>query len=384
MAIFIGPKLIKDGSAISELTRQTIAFIDGGTVWARWALHGNEVRASFTDESQMVGAIQSGLHGGPFAYLPHLRLIVSPIKLMTLPLEDLQLIARAEIEGEPVAQNERLKLIFSAHGLLTIDQLRAGMDWLGTLQLPDLDLFQVASFTDQVAIANLADWVQEHRISAATGVDAAGFAKSESRTPLEFIDFFRCYIGVSEKLSGGKAGRAELAEASQSAVHLLSPLAFHALDCPQTSPLSSPDDVALAVEMWAASGRALGFARISACVREIVLNTRFVGDENWFTHREAWARNRFEAYVETVKAITLRAKIRQPFMGQDGATCHYSMAAGDYVARVQLDPAGIIALSSLQKAASSDQIINPFGHATHDPRAPGTNMSDLAKEEQEP
>jgi len=368
MAIFIGQSLIKDGSAISELTRQAIAFIDGGTEWARWALHGPEIRAQFTDESQMVGAIQTGLHGSPFAYLPHLRLIVSPIKLMTLSLEELQLIARAEIDRGHHHKHERLKVILSTHGLLTLDQLHAGMDWLTTLHLPHLDLFQVSAFTDQVAITDLAHWVKEHRITAAMSADAARFAISESRTPLEFVDFYRCYIGVADKLSDKKAKGEALTDAAQSAVRLLSPLAFHALDCPQTGPLSSPDDVMLAVELWAASGRALGFARISACVREIILHTRFVGDEHWFKHRESWARDRFEAYVETVRALTLRAKVRHPFMGQDGATCHYSMAAGDYVARIQLDPAGIITLSSLQKSSPVGKVINLFDLA--DPHPP--------------
>ncbi len=360
MAIFIGQTLIKDGSAISELTRQVIAFIDGGSQWVRWALHGPDIRAQFTDESQMVGAIQSGLHGSPFAYLPHLQMMVSPIKLMTLSLDDLQTIARAEIDRSHHRRNERLQAILAMHGLMTAEQLKDGMDWLQTLHLPHLDLFQVTTFDEQLALADLARSVKERHVASALAVDAAGFAIAESRTAMEFTDFFRCYLGVAEKLPPKAKSTETVHDAAQSAVQLLSPLAFYALDCPQTAPLSRPDDVMLAVELWAASGRALGFARVSACVREIILHTRFVGDDEWFKHREAWARNRFEAYVETVRALTLRAKVRHPFMGQDGATCHFSMEAGDFVARVQLDPAGVITLSSLQKSSESHKVINLF------------------------
>jgi hypothetical protein len=360
MALFIGQTLIKDVSAISELTRQAIAFIDGGSEWVRWALHGPEIRAQFADESQMVGAIQSGLHGSPFAYLPHLQLMVSPVKLMTLSLDELQIIARAEIDPTHHRKNEQLDAILARHGLLTNDQLKHGTDWLRTLHLPQLDLFQVTTFDEQLALADLARSVRERDIDPTLCADAASFAITESRTALEFTDFFRCYLGVAEKLPAKAKPAETVRDAAQSVVQLLSPLAFHALDCPQTAPLSRPDEVTLAVELWAASGRALGFARVSACVREIVLHTRLVGDQEWFKHREAWARDRFEAYVETVRALTLRAKVRHPFMGQDGATCHYSMEAGDYVARVQLDPAGVITLSSLQKSSASHKVINLF------------------------
>lgn len=364
MAILLGQSLIREGGTISELTRQAVAFIDGGPEWLRWALHGPEIKAQFTDESQMAGAIQNGLHGSPFAYLPCLGLMVSPIKLMTLSIDDLQLVARAEIDPSNRHRNERVRAIFDLHGLLTNEQLKEGMDWLATLKLPQLDLFQVVTFEEQVAIRELMQWLKEHKTAAVVPADAALFALSESRTPMEFVDFFHAYVGVAEKLSSvtAKNGKASepIAEAAQAAVRLLSPLAFGALDCPQTAPLSSPDDVMLAVELWAASGRALGFPRISTCVREIILHTRLVGDEEWFRNREAWARNRVETYLETVRALTLRAKVHHPFMGQDGATCQYSMAAGDFVARIQLDPSGIISLMSLQHSSSNGKVINLF------------------------
>ncbi len=363
MALIIGQTLVTDVAAVSELTRQAVAFIDGGHDWLRWAVHGERVRATFPDESQMAGAIQSGLHGTPFAYLNHLRLMVSPIKLMTFSLEDLRLVAEAERDQGDPRRTAQVRRIFEAHGLVTGDDIDNTQTWLFNLDsagagLSGQTVLQVLSFHDQVALARAAALAQA--IDPALQGAAAAFAIREARSPVEFADFFLIYVGVAEKLGSVSTVGENLPEAAQSAVHLLSPLAFHALDCPQTQPLSGPDAVALAVELWAASGRPVGFARVSACIREIVLHTRFVGGEHWLEDRAAWARNRLEAYLETALALAKRAKLTRPRMDQDGATCRYLLEAGDYAAELQLGRDGVITLENLRELSTSRKVVDPF------------------------
>lgn len=363
MALLIGQNLVMDVSAISELTRQAIAFIDGGGEWLRWAVHGEKVRVSFPDESQMAGGIQSGLHGTPFAYLNNLRLMISPIKLMTFSLDDMRLTAEAERDPTP-ARKAAAARIFEAHDLVAGPDMDKTQAWLIELDRAGAPLFgapvlQVLSFHDQVALARLAARMTAHPVDPSLSRDAATFAIQEARSPIEFVDFYLTYLGVAEKLDVGPDAES-LPKAAQSAVHLLSPLAFRALDCPQTQPLSGPDAVALAVELWAASGRPPGFARISACVREIVTHTRFVGGDGWNGDRPAWARDRLEAYLETVLALTRRAKLTHPRMDQDGATCRYRVEAGDYAAELQMNRDGVITVESLRELSSGSRIIDPF------------------------
>ena len=380
MALLIGQTLVTDVAAISELTRQAIAFIDGGGEWLRWAVHGDRVRETFADESQMAGALQSGLHGTPFAYLTNLRVMINPIKLMTFSLDDLRLVAEAERDPNNPARNARVKRIFEAHDLVTGDDIDRTQTWLIELDnagagLSGMPVLQVLNFHDQVALAQLAAHMTAHPVAPALSRSAAAFAIKEARSPIEFVDFYQIYLGVAVKLHSASTIAETLDEAAQSAVHLLSPLAFHALDCPQTQPLSGPDTVALAVEFWAASGRPVGFARVSACVREIVLHTRFVGGEGgggegWQGDRPAWAKNRLEAYLETALALTKRAKLTRPRMGQDGATCRYVLEAGDYLAELQMNQQGVITLESLRDFPTNRHIINPYEpdppkHRTH-------------------
>lgn len=377
MTLLIDQTLVKEVDAISELARQATAFIDGGTDWLRWAVHGNKIRGAFSDESHMVGGIQAGLHGTPFTYLNGLGLLVSPIKLMTFSLEDLRLTAQTELDPSNPRRHERVNRIFDAHGLLTVARLDQAKAWLNGFNLSDSGLFAVMTFTEQAALADLQTWVQDLQLSAELCEEAARFAASESRAPLEFMDFFRVYIGATERLGAHAHEASQRWAAALSAVRDLSHLAFNALDCPQIEPLSKPDDVALAVEYWAAAGRPIGFSRISACVREIVLHTRFVGGEGWNGDRPAWAYDRLNAYLERALALMRRAKITHPRMAQDGATCHYTLAAGDYVANLQLDPTGIITLSRLQEIEPIEASIDPFSPPPHVPPAglPPESMS---------
>ena len=375
MALLIGQTLVTDAAAISELTRQAIAFVDGGSEWLRWAVHGDKVRETFPDESQMAGGIQSGLHGTPFAYLGNLRLMVSPIKLMTFSMEDLRLVAEAERDPSNPVRQARVTRIFETHDLVTGADMDNTQAWLLALTKAGAPAFgatilQVLSFHDQVALARLAAHMSARSDQMRLHCAAATFALREARSPIEFVDFFLTYLGVAEKLKSVSELVENVDEAAMSAVRLLSPLAFHALDCPQTQPLSGPDAVALAVEFWAASGRPVGFSRISACVREIVLHTRFISGEGWAEDRLAWARNRLEAYLETSLALTKRARLTRPRMDQDGATCRYVLEAGDYMAEMQMSRDGVITLETLRELSTSRHVIDPFQsdhpqHRTH-------------------
>lgn len=74
MTIFVGNKLIEKISSLSELTCQTLAYIDGGNQWLSWAIQNPMVNYKFSDESSLLGEVQVGLHGSPMTLLPKVGL----------------------------------------------------------------------------------------------------------------------------------------------------------------------------------------------------------------------------------------------------------------------------------------------------------------------
>ncbi|MBN3727876.1 hypothetical protein G3N92_27285, partial [Burkholderia sp. Ac-20379] len=96
MPLTIAGRLIRTESQLSEAARLTLALIDGGAGWLAWAVAAPAARYDFPDETQFVAAVQQGLHAAPLALLPALGLLVNPIKLLSLGVDDLRVLTAAE------------------------------------------------------------------------------------------------------------------------------------------------------------------------------------------------------------------------------------------------------------------------------------------------
>ncbi|MEA3062531.1 MAG: hypothetical protein QOJ94_2312 [Sphingomonadales bacterium] len=355
MSVSVARNPIYSLGVLSEITRLTISFIDGGQQWLSWAIYDPRARYHFDDEAALVAGIQSGLHATSFTLLPNLGLMVSPVKLMTMRPAELRAIAAAETAGPNQPLPDPVARIFRLHRLETAGALAGGTAWLGEVGVPTANpLFQAMSLNDRLALLALS--IDQGPV-AGTGdsglaSEAAGYATAQARTPLEFVDYYRVYTamaGVGATANDTPETRYARAAA---AVDTLLPLLFDALDCPRVDGVVAPGEVAAAIDDWQMMGRRLGFSRISLGVEQVVANSSFrrVPPDQ--------AERAVAAYLNGVQALLREEEIGLPRLGQDGASCRFTVRSELEEAVVVQDPEGIISLASYRRRGLLAEPVN--------------------------
>lgn len=339
MTISVAGSLIQDPNDLSPLGRLALAFVDGGLQWLEWAITHPSARYDFADETTLVGAVQQGIHASPFALLPQLGIIVSPIKLMTLGLPDLRVVAKAEEGDDSEIVAAQLRRILGANRILTQADLAAGVTQLGQWGVAGAPVFQVMGFHDREALCELLHFSAGPDASTpAMQQEAASFAVEQARTPREFADYYKLYLGLTAKQAAPATTPDQRNTFVANALQALLPLLFKALDCPEVNGLPSPDQVAAAVNDWLAQGKRLGFARLSEGAQQLVEGSAYQGETG-----DAAARL-VHLYLDTAQAFLASTQPQRALMGQDGATCRFSLQSGDQQGELELGSAGIISL----------------------------------------
>lgn len=342
MTLAIGDRAISSPEHLSEHLRLALHLVDGGHHWLHWAIHEANETYAFPDESVMAGAVQTGLHGDSLALLPTLKVLVSPIKLMTFGLEDLRLLWDVE-RGRPVNSD----VADPARDILRMHGVRSQEDLQDTLRVLDALLgqplppaLQVLTLADQIALEGLG-WTPPEGAPLGDEIrtEAATFAAEEARTAQEFVDYFQVYLALAARF-GAKADTASkrLHHARHARDQLL-PALLHAIDCPEVLGLVAPGEVAEAVQIWQGSGRALGFQRISAGLREIVKHTAYRSESG------EQARAAVIYYMIGARTLLTLSPPRRGVMGQDGATCRFPIQSREAEGEVELSPSGVISLA---------------------------------------
>src|SRR5690625_262738 len=98
-AVAVGGQAIESANALAEKPRKILALIPSGLEWLAWAIADPSDVYGFADESSLVQAIQSGLHGDEPLLLRAPSLQVSVRRLLELRLEELSLIEALEQQG---------------------------------------------------------------------------------------------------------------------------------------------------------------------------------------------------------------------------------------------------------------------------------------------
>ncbi|KVH37499.1 hypothetical protein [Burkholderia cepacia] len=338
MTVSVAGKLIPLPAALSEGGRLALAFIDGGIEWLGWAANAPAARYDFADETQLVAAVQQGLHASRFALLPQLGLMVSPVKLLTLSTADLRTLASAESGDDSDIVAAQVRQILSAHGLLTREDLAAGVSFLEQLSVNSAPLFQAPGFDEKLALTRLM-YPGQAAQQPALQREAASFALKQARTVHEFCDFYRLYLDRAEQLGGDATTPEQREVAATDAMHALLPLCFGALDCPQVQGLTGPPEVASSVRNWLARGRTMGFTRLSLGAQQIVRHTSYKGETG-----DA-ARRIVDFYLHSAQSFLASQQVYHGLMGQDGATCSFSVETGQLRAELQLNSHGVISLA---------------------------------------
>ena len=350
MTVTVASRLVQNPAALSELGRLALAFIDGGPEWLAWAIATPTAQYSFADESTLLAQVQQGLHSSRFAFLPTLQAMISPVKLLTLGMADLRTLGQAEAGDTSAPIEAQIKRIFTNHHLLTSSDFAQGTAFLQTLGVNQAALFQFMTFEDQVALYQVA--AQPNGQTAIPETEAAQFAVSQARTVLEFVDYYQFYLRYCSRLPTATTAAQRGTQAS-SALMVLLPLLFGALDAPQVPGLVSPAEVANAVTVWVRNGRQIGFSRLSEGTAQIAQNTVFLSETG-----DA-ARALVQSYIAGAQALIVAQPVKQGMLGQDGASCLFPIRSGDQQATLLLGPTGLITLRSygLQPTTASAPLV---------------------------
>ena len=337
MSVSLAGGLLQDPSALSPPGRLVLAFLDGGPEWLDWAIGETRVRYEFPDETTLVGQVHAGLRGGGLALLPRLALKVHPVKLMSIGLPELRLLARREGGDDGELLTAQIRQVLADHRLATCTDLALVPVLLDSLGVAGNALFHAMDFDDHLALWQLAcDAPAAGDESAALPREAATWAVQQARTPIEFCDYYRVYVDcASDSPSASPQERAAMADA---VLRCLLPLIFSALDGPQVNGLPSPADVEGAVASWLARGRQIGFARLSQAVQQIVRHTSYRGESG-----DA-APQALQLYMDSAQAFLAANRLVNGRLGQDGATCFFTVAAGRLRAELQVGADGVISL----------------------------------------
>jgi hypothetical protein len=354
MTLSVASRRIDRAHDLSEHARHVLGFVDGGSHWLHWAVRDPHARYHFEDENALVAGVQAGLHDSGLVLLPRLGLLVSPVKLMTLDLADLRTLAKAE-EGH--AQSARKVVgILSGHDLVPASELAGLPGLLKEMEVNEAPLFQCMTLGEQLAILELRDVDDESELHG----EAAVFARHQSRTALEFVDYYRAYLGL--ETARPLKSRERRQERAEEALATLLPILFHALDCPRVDALAPPWEVSAATEEWLLMGRRLGFSRLSRGVQQVIANADFSGEEDEEAERIVGA------YLAGAQALLMSAEFDAGRMSQDG-TCIFRAASQTHEAVVAAPPSGIITLSSFCRLRETPNAPSTSKRRKHDGEA---------------
>ncbi|MEA1672209.1 hypothetical protein [Nitrospirillum sp. BR 11163] len=344
MTVIVADRVLRTVSDLSAPSRLVLAFIDGGMEWLDWAARDPVARYAFPDETHLVGEVQRGLHGAPYALLPRLGLLVAPAKLMTLGMEELRTLAHVESGLDDDLVLRHAEATMAAHALLTQRQLAAVPAFLQSLGVGGQPVFQALELQELRVLHGLIDLptlAGDGHVDLRGG--AAAFAAEQARTPTEFADYYRFYLAQIANLKAWNLSAEERRQRAEATMTTLLPLMFGALDCPQVDGLVSPAEVARAITDWLRRGNRLGFARLSEGVCRIAEDTVLTIETG------VAARHLVDAYLSSAQSFLTAHAPTRGLMGQDGATCLFPVTDGTTQAEVQLGATGTITLRQFRR-----------------------------------
>lgn len=341
MTVIVAGKLIENSGSLSELARQTLTYIDGGTQWLAWAMRNPMASYQLADETSLLAEVQLGLHGSPMTLLPRTGLSVSPVKLMTLGGADLRTLGLMETGDTSAAVAQQTQRILHDNHLLTAQQLGAAGDFLRELQVRAAPVFQALDFNDRVALCELAVPPPGHD-SATPGSlrqEAAAYAVEQARTVPEFCDYYQVYLAHATKLGALDSTAAARGQLVDQAVQTLLPLAFGALDCPQLPDrLPAPAEVERSLHNLLARGYKIGFSRLSQAVLQMVTQTVFTRESG------ADAARLFDLYLGAAAAFLAGNRLMQARLEQDGSALTFTLRSENQQARLHVNAQRLLSL----------------------------------------
>lgn len=352
MTLFVAERSIALPRMLSSLCQQALSFIDGGMQWLDWAIRTPLHRYQFDDESQLLDAIQQGLHDTPMAWLPQIGLQVSPVKLFSLGSDGLAALAAAEAGDTRQVLALQVQHVLVDNGLVTTAQLGAASALPGELGVADAPLLQGLGFDERLALFQLVATPPTAAQPAVTPQEAASFAVAQAQHPLEFCDYYRFYM---QSAAGGETADARQQNTTVALQSLL-PTLFGALDGIPIATLPSPQQVAQALASYMAGGRQIGFPRISLALQQTAAQSRTPGVEL------AVSPDASEAYLAAAQRFLASHPPRNGRLGQDGRSVQFQLEGDGRQAQLALHN-GVLSLAAFgtQDTATANTPPAPTG-----------------------
>lgn len=341
MTVIVAGKLIQKSSGLSELARQTLAYIDGGPQWLAWAMPNPMVCYDVADETTLLAEVQQGLHSSPMALLPELGLWVSPVKLMTLGSANLRTLGQVETGDTSTTVVQQTQRILTDNHLLTAQNLSGAGSFLQDLGVESAPVFQALDFKDRIALCALAALPlgQDGGKPEQLRFEAAAFSLEQARSVPQFCDYYHIYLAHSKKMDALNSDAATRAQLANQAVQTLLPLAFGAMDCPQLPDrLPSPAEVETCLRNWLAKGYRIGFSSLSQAVLQMVTQTTFK------TETGADARRLFDLYLSTAQSFMSGNRIKESRLEQDGASLTFTLQDATQQAQLYVNADRLLSL----------------------------------------
>jgi hypothetical protein len=333
---------------LSPLTRQALALVDGGLQWVSWASNDGLQRYSFPDETTMVGAVQEGLHGTRLAYLSRCHVFISPVKMMTMGLDELKAISQWEAGDDSSPGSSTIEGLLAANNVITCTNLASPDGILKELGVGDSPLFANMGLMERLELQEWSTSVTlQDEAARDLAKEAAQFALKQARQPYDFLDYYRIYIMLAEREAAGSSqSMDQRMTSSEQVLHALLPELFAYLDCPQTTKLPSPDEVLGVVKDWLLNGKSLGFNRLSSGAQQIVGSASFSTDPATMTAS-------VRSYVVAANQFFSQQQQLASVMKQDGSTCCYQAEDQQHSGELLLSAEHVISLQTFQNIPST-------------------------------
>ncbi|MGE8209022.1 MAG: hypothetical protein ACN6RH_05850 [Stenotrophomonas rhizophila] len=327
MSLFVAGRSILHPHQLSPLGQRVLSLLDGGVPWVQWAMASTTQRYAFGDEGSLLDGVQQGLHGARMAWLPQAGLQIGPVKLLSLGQEDIDTLCRIEAGEDDRPASLRFHDLLSRHALLTNTALQAYRPFLASIGVADAPLFQQLDFHESLALCQLSSEQGTAMASDAPSAEAAGFALANARRPSEFCDYYRFYRTAPHTADSAEQRRLD----AMYTLQLLLPNLFEMLDGAQLTHLPAPEEVDQAINATLASGRTVGFARISLAAQQlsIGLPPAHLGEQAVAEHARCRMRD--------VQALLGSHRVHSSRLGQDGASMHCLIEGKHGHAAVQVE-----------------------------------------------
>ena len=340
--LLIDGKLISTLSELSEKSQTILQMIESGSKWFEWTAKQEDQGYTFSSESEFLEGVQSGLHGSSLMLISKPDLLVNPVRLLGLSIEELTLLkAKQESEKSNKVESLQVHKILSGNGLRIKSELAIGFDFLKQIGVSDATILQAMSLGDLVDLFDMVDESSSSSsLNSSIQKEGAKFALAIAQNPGEFIDLYKFYITVGDKLGTTATKPAKRKVLAEQYVQDIVECLFDAGLSPIVEPGISPIELRAAIQNWIDGGRYVGFRSVSRGALQVMKNSRLCEPGQTLN-----TRNVVEEYLTRSQNFLKSYEASPMKLTQDGLVGVYQLNEKEASATLEVTQQGYLTLA---------------------------------------